>query len=78
MLASGICTTALHCGQVARRPAAVAGTFNARPQLVQENSIEGVGSEEGVVLMRVIDGLAFKRGGRRGGTAGRRFVSFTD
>jgi len=54
VFASGICTTALHWGQVALRPAAVAGTFKVRPQLVQANSIEGVGSDEGVVLMQLV------------------------
>jgi hypothetical protein len=30
----------LHCGQEARRPDALAGTFKARPQPLQWNSME--------------------------------------
>jgi len=33
--ANGTCTIALHCGHDARLPAALKGTFSARPQPVQ-------------------------------------------
>ena len=36
---AGTCTIALHCGQLALRPAALAGTFKARPQPEQWNSM---------------------------------------
>ena len=36
--AAGMLTTVLHCGQEARFPAALAGTFSARPQPEQWNS----------------------------------------
>jgi len=36
---AGTCTIALHCGQLALRPAALAGTFSARPQPEQWNSM---------------------------------------
>ena len=39
---SGTWTIVLHCGQDARLPAALPGTFSARPQPVQWNSIESV------------------------------------
>jgi hypothetical protein len=38
-------TTVLHCGQEARFPAALTGTFNVRPQPVQGNSTESVSWE---------------------------------
>lgn len=48
----GICTTIEHWGQVAFFPAAAAGTFNVRPQLVQRNSICPSGEEpKGAVFM---------------------------
>jgi hypothetical protein len=36
----GTCTMVLHCGHEARLPEALAGTFSARPQPLQWNSIE--------------------------------------
>jgi hypothetical protein len=38
-LTSGTVATVLHCGQLARLPAAAAGTFSVRPQPVQGNSM---------------------------------------
>lgn len=38
-LTNGTVATVLHCGQLARLPAAAAGTFSVRPQPVQGNSI---------------------------------------
>ena len=36
----GTCTIVLHCGHEARLPEALAGTFSARPQPLQWNSME--------------------------------------
>jgi hypothetical protein len=49
----GTCTIVLHCGHDARLPAADAGTFSARPQPVQWNSIV---SEEAVLGWDMIAG----------------------
>ena len=38
----------LHCGQEARLPAALAGTFSARPQPEQWNSIDSEAVEEDI------------------------------
>ena len=52
---SGTCTIVLHCGHEARLPAALAGTFSARPQPVQWNSMVSDGWAECDMLRSRMD-----------------------